>query len=260
MKLNHEQHGKGREVESASSLQRSRRSLARARSQLTQAVGDVLSGALEGRRSGGGWLTAFGGLAPSAAPQTAERLREVVIRDRALFAANPRPLRTLATDDVALGELSPPQGVSADAVDDRLHAAPRQQAAPHHEAAPHHDDDILDDPSLLELDDEPLEMAAREPAVPHEVARPASAKEAKTKLGASKDGLSKDGLSKDGAAKPVSAKPAGREPIRTRTMARLLAAQGHRGRALSIYDDLLAKNGADASLREEAEALRSQSD
>ena len=65
---------------------------------------------------------------------------------------------------------------------------------------------------------------------------------------------------RDGDLKQAAPKPAGREPIRTRTMARLLASQGHRGRALSIYDDLLAKGDADGSLREEAEALRSQTD
>ncbi len=46
------------------------------------------------------------------------------------------------------------------------------------------------------------------------------------------------------------------EPIRTRTMARLLAAQGHRLRALAIYDGLLARDGADPGLRAEAELLR----
>jgi hypothetical protein len=46
------------------------------------------------------------------------------------------------------------------------------------------------------------------------------------------------------------------EPIRTRTMARLLASQGHADRALSIYDYLLASPGAEPSLRAEAEALR----
>jgi hypothetical protein len=47
------------------------------------------------------------------------------------------------------------------------------------------------------------------------------------------------------------------EPIRTRTMARLLAAQGHRARALAIYDALLTTE-SDASLRAEAELLRAQ--
>jgi hypothetical protein len=49
------------------------------------------------------------------------------------------------------------------------------------------------------------------------------------------------------------------EPIRTRTMARLLAAQGYRQRALAIYTELLTNAGADAALRAEADALRSRS-
>lgn len=46
------------------------------------------------------------------------------------------------------------------------------------------------------------------------------------------------------------------EPIRTRTMARLLAAQGHPARALAIYEYLLVQGNGDASLRAEAEQLR----
>lgn len=46
------------------------------------------------------------------------------------------------------------------------------------------------------------------------------------------------------------------EPIRTRSMARLLAAQGHRERALAIYEELLAQNSEDAALRRETDALR----
>jgi hypothetical protein len=46
------------------------------------------------------------------------------------------------------------------------------------------------------------------------------------------------------------------EPIRTRTMARLLAAQGHRERALLIYEELLAQNSADSAMQEEADAVR----
>jgi len=49
------------------------------------------------------------------------------------------------------------------------------------------------------------------------------------------------------------------EPIRTRTMAKLLALQGHRGRSLSIYDYLIAKAPNDRALRAEAEAVRATS-
>jgi hypothetical protein len=48
------------------------------------------------------------------------------------------------------------------------------------------------------------------------------------------------------------------EPIRTRTMARLLATQGYRQRALAIYEELLAQAGADDSLRAEVEALHAR--
>jgi len=49
----------------------------------------------------------------------------------------------------------------------------------------------------------------------------------------------------------------GPDPIRTLTMARLLAMQGYRKRALSIYDELLARDPDDAKLRAEADRLRS---
>jgi hypothetical protein len=69
------------------------------------------------------------------------------------------------------------------------------------------------------------------------------------------------------SAPPASAKPAqsgrerdedlgGVEPIRTRTMARLLAEQGYTKRALAIYDELIARDPADAALREAAARLR----
>lgn len=45
------------------------------------------------------------------------------------------------------------------------------------------------------------------------------------------------------------------EPIRTRSMARLLAAQGHRERACAIYQELLEKIPTDAQLRSEADAV-----
>lgn len=45
-------------------------------------------------------------------------------------------------------------------------------------------------------------------------------------------------------------------PIRTRTMARLLALQGHKDKALSIYDELVKRDPWDNGLIEEAERLR----
>jgi hypothetical protein len=57
----------------------------------------------------------------------------------------------------------------------------------------------------------------------------------------------------DAAASPQQ------EPIRTRTMARLLAAQGYRARALAIYQALIAENPADTELHAEAERVHAQS-
>ncbi len=47
----------------------------------------------------------------------------------------------------------------------------------------------------------------------------------------------------------------GKEPIRTLTMARLLAMQGYKPRALAVYRELLARSPDDAALRAEYEAL-----
>ena len=46
------------------------------------------------------------------------------------------------------------------------------------------------------------------------------------------------------------------EPIRTLTIARLLARQGYYDRSLSIYDQLIAENAEDRELSAEAESVR----
>jgi hypothetical protein len=58
------------------------------------------------------------------------------------------------------------------------------------------------------------------------------------------------------AKPPPSDEVVASEPIRTRTMAGLLAAQGHDERALAIYDDLLARGTSDPAVGREAEAIR----
>lgn len=57
---------------------------------------------------------------------------------------------------------------------------------------------------------------------------------------------------------PVAApvEDGGDSPIRTRSMARLLALQGYRDKALSIYDDLIAAEPDNTDLRGEADRLR----
>jgi hypothetical protein len=58
------------------------------------------------------------------------------------------------------------------------------------------------------------------------------------------------------AGAPVAEAPECDEPIRTRSMARLLASQGYPERALAIYAYLLAKDATDPTLEAEAAALR----
>jgi hypothetical protein len=60
-------------------------------------------------------------------------------------------------------------------------------------------------------------------------------------------------------ASPVATPPAAvvcNEPIRTRSMAKLLASQGYAERALTIYAFLIARDGSDTSLETEAAAVR----
>ncbi len=61
------------------------------------------------------------------------------------------------------------------------------------------------------------------------------------------------------AATVPDATSAEASPIRTRTLARLLAAQGYTARALAMYDALLAASPDDLTLVEEASALRAPS-
>ncbi|MFW5926342.1 MAG: hypothetical protein ACOCV4_09270, partial [Myxococcota bacterium] len=56
------------------------------------------------------------------------------------------------------------------------------------------------------------------------------------------------------------AAPAEEEPIRTKTLARLLAQQGHRRRALAMYQALREAHPEDASLAEEMVALQGEAD
>lgn len=59
---------------------------------------------------------------------------------------------------------------------------------------------------------------------------------------------------------PSVAEPAEDEPILTKTLARLLAQQGHRRRALAMYEALRKSHPDDATLAEEMGALRSEGD
>ena len=57
-------------------------------------------------------------------------------------------------------------------------------------------------------------------------------------------------------SRAADSEASGGDPIRTRGMAKLLALQGYRDRALSIYDELIAAEPDNAELRAEADRLR----
>ncbi|MDB4990077.1 MAG: hypothetical protein JWN04_5255 [Myxococcaceae bacterium] len=182
-----------------SSLARPRARFDRARAQLSQAVGGVLSNGLEalGGRLGGAQRpssTLLGQMA-AAAQVHGHRLREVIERDRALFEANHPALTAEPT------QIEPTQ----------IEQAQVEQA------------------QVEQAQVEPVERAAQPKLTPFVASATAIA-----------------------PSTPLQCE----EPIRTRTMAKLLGLQGHRLRALSIYDYLLAKNAGDDALRAEAEALR----
>lgn len=61
---------------------------------------------------------------------------------------------------------------------------------------------------------------------------------------------------RDLTPRPATTRTFEEEPIRTRSMAQLLAAQGHRERALAIYEELIAQDSTDKTLEREAAALR----
>jgi hypothetical protein len=65
------------------------------------------------------------------------------------------------------------------------------------------------------------------------------------------------GTARSAAGIDVLAQAGGQgEPIRTRTMARLLASHGYHDRALAIYEHLLAEQPDDEALRAEAATAR----
>jgi hypothetical protein len=190
------------------------------RHSLGDALEGVLSGlvALEARVALNPLRTGRAGARPHGAAQIG-RLREVLDRDRALVAAG-TPMPSASSS-------------RADARASTPHVAPLA-IVPEPVAAP------------------PTRAPAGAFATP-ESSTPASTARVVVDGGESAP-------KQDQEAAPASAGAgagAGEEPIRTRTMARLLAAQGHRARALAIYDALTAAD-PDPSLLAEAERLRSR--
>jgi hypothetical protein len=246
--------------------------LSRARKQLSQAVGGVLSnslGALQGLRP-----QSRSAAAPPTIPSALHglRLREVIERDRALAASEPLPT-----------EVAAPRGEPALEPTGEPAVEPTGESAvePTGESAvePFEEQD-------LDLQTKEFQIVARAPEVllPRSDAIARAIEEAifDARADDTSDEIDVDLESLReppekaiqleplvaASAKPVTIKGAAagkpvivcKEPIRTRTMAKLLASQGHRARALSIYDFLIAKSPHDEALTAEAEALRSVQD
>ncbi len=275
------------------------RSAASGRFQLGRALGNALSGsfdAFEGRLGGGGWRGAR-----AAARPHADRLREVLDRDRALIAAErlalaapemdgaeaktERPLAALEAEGAETE--SAPETQRADAKIAHSLAAPEAEGAEAETEQPsparETEEAEAEQSGVGRASSEPAPQSTRTLAAPEGEGMnadaaagatapdlaiavvPAAVEDASVAAPASGAGMKAVGA-RATALPPVPpslaaalAKETPRalcdEPIRTRTMARLLAAQGYRKRALSIYEHLLAL-GDDPALRAEADALR----
>jgi hypothetical protein len=90
------------------------------------------------------------------------------------------------------------------------------------------------------------------PAAPPHAASPSST----TTAAPARSTPTSDATDAERPASAAAETPAETSPIRTRTLARLLAAQGYTARALAVYDALLAENPADTVLADEAASLR----
>jgi hypothetical protein len=252
--------------------ERGNRSLSDARRQLGRAIGDALSGslgALSGRLRGNSSAEAS-----RAAAKSKYRLREVLSTDRSNvglaelntpldFSNQPPPSAATLVAEAARSavepapELAPSRPLSA--VERATSASPAGtfNSEPF---VPTTTAELLD---ALAPPPEP-EPAPRARSVPPPLPRrsePPRAVETQPQPAAMSPQPSA------AAATPPSPQPSAAdddkpsvwdEPIRTRSMARLLASQGHHQRALAIYDLLLSANDADASLRAEADTLRGQ--
>jgi hypothetical protein len=276
----------------------------RARAQLSQAVGGVLSsslGALTGRRTQGALPS------PSSSPPRAERataagqhglrLREVLERDRALVASQPLPSEPLERGperagtpqrearEAGRGETPQPwhpQPESAEPADLEQDSTEQERITQEFAAQ-----DVLaaeqafaaegafeaEEAAFEAEAEEVFEAEAEEVFEAEEVLVPRADAIAQ----AIADAIAETDQHEEQqplalAAQPIRLEPlvaassvtvvapkkpaSCQEPIRTRTMAKLLAAQGHRERALSIYDHLLSKDASDPALLAEADALR----
>ncbi len=176
----------------------------RLRQQLERKVGEILARPIADLQSRGWLPPALGGFSsmPITREAHADRMREVLERDRAMIEASPAELEPVQAPafEVALTPI-----------------------------------DMRSLPSNAEVTSETTtSQELAEPEIEEAVVTPVEAAPSRAPRG----------------------KLVCKEPIRTRTMAKLLLSQGHPERALSIYEALIADGASDPVLLEEAEALR----
>lgn len=211
---------------------------------------------------------------PEALAQLA-RAREILQHDRALSAAHVASVRTTREQlpsptllEIATWiaeEAAEPEEVAHPVTLDAVSAVHPRLRDPADPRRPSDDDgETFDMAALASLADvlEPDELAL----LPAEESAPGEGTlEAPPLLASSADALADEvegpevaaASSATDAFDPEPTDAAG-EPIRTRTMARLLASQGYLERALMIYDHLLAQTPDDDTLRVEAARAREQ--
>lgn len=247
-------------------------SFARAGSQPRAARSGVFSSSLEAlgeRLNPSTWFAREAGRTPKAA---VSRLREVLDRDRALVAANPelnelddapqRPEEPTVAPDRAAAPVTAkaPAPARAIATAPAADPSPPRPALPPAPAAPAAPAAAYPFETL----DEPFAPARPRAAAPlgafSEGPLSASVYEPRRRAAPPAAVVSPSAPAAPAAPSVVASRVVMvcNEPIRTRTMARLLASQGHRERALSIYEYLLSRGSNDESLRAEADALRSE--
>ncbi|MEY4582265.1 MAG: hypothetical protein RL701_6968 [Pseudomonadota bacterium] len=223
-----------------------RRSLSRARVQLGQAVAEVLTTGASGKPGDAAY----------------DRMRELLQRDRATLASPapkpatqsptskspPPPPRRSASSAAGTGQYQPAAPVQAAQTGS---VAPYQQPA--RPAQPQYAAPVVQPRTGQTGQYQPYQTVAAMPptaaAVPVTISKPpAPVAQPQYAAPAPKPAA---------AAASAASSEEGADPIRTLTMARLLAVQGYRKRALSIYDELLARDPHDPALRAEADRLRS---
>lgn len=262
----------------------------RARAQLSQAVGGALLsslGALGGRRA----QSAL----PAATPASAlhgQRLREVLERDRALVASLPPPAPNEPASAPAEQDDWMELRAAQDRVDQETSGIRARSQAPaasptglgtpaayeeHASTLETYAEESIEPDEWMAHEARAIEvLAPRGDAIAQAIADAIAdeddddddEEDEDTRemvpiqldpLVASTAGARGTDARSSTAATVVMATPVQialcKEPIRTRTMAKLLAAQGHRERALSIYEHLLRED-QDETLKAEANALR----